>query len=401
MGTYTELFRVRGLIRLVVAQLLARLPAGMMSLGLLLHIQAQTGSWTNAGLVLAAVCVGQAIAGPTTSRLMGRFGMRIVLGTTLVITAACVVAFAFVPPVMAVYLPLGALAGLTTPPISSAVRTIYPTLVNSRQLGGLFSLDASAQEVIWVVGPVLIIFVATTISTQLGVLMIGAVLLIGGTWFIGLPEVGRTRLPRSSRAIGKVLLKPPVALATAIGFLLVAGYAALEVAVVAVYGHGRSESGVLLAICAAGSLIGGFTFGHAPIGPWSSSRRMAIVVIGSAATLISTEFWWLAAALFVSGLGMAPVLAANSAIASASVKFSDAPEAFGWLNTGGLVGAALGSAAAGWAIDQVGTSGAFVIATVLAGLGAIVPAVWVKAHPDLRHGDVGPAADTAPVNLVG
>lgn len=401
MGTYTDLFRVRGLIRLVAAQLLARLPAGMMSLGLLLHIQKQTDSWTSGGLVLAAICVGQAISGPTTSRLMGRLGMRAVLGTTLVITSAGMFAFAFVPPLMPLYLVLGAVVGLTTPPISSAVRTIYPTLVNSRQLGGLFALDASAQEVIWVVGPVLITFVATTISTQLGVLMIATILVLGGVWFIGLPEVGRTRLPRSSRALGKVLLKPPIALATAVGFLLVAGYAALEVAVVAVYGHGRAEAGVLIAICGAGSLIGGFTFGHAPIGPWSSARRMLIVLVGTAATLVSTEFWWLAAALFFSGLGMAPVLAANSAIASASVKFSDAPEAFGWLTTGGLVGAALGSAAAGWAIDEIGTSGAFVIATVLCALGAIVPAVWVKAHPDLRHGDVSPAADTAPVRLVG
>ena len=52
------------------------------------------------------------------------------------------------------YMVVGFVAGLSYPPIQPAVRTIYPKMVNSRQLTPLFSLDASAQEIIWVAGPV-------------------------------------------------------------------------------------------------------------------------------------------------------------------------------------------------------------------------------------------------------
>lgn len=53
-----------------------------------------------------------------------------------------------------------------------------------------------------------------------------------------------------------MLSKPPVLLATVVGFLLVGACAAVEAGVVAVFGEGGVESGVVLAIFAAGSLVG-------------------------------------------------------------------------------------------------------------------------------------------------
>jgi hypothetical protein len=112
-------------------------------------------------------------------------------------------------------------AGLSTPPVQSAVRTIYPKLVNARQLTALFSLDASLQEIIWILAPVVITLVATQVGTVPALLLIVVILVGGGAWFILSPEVGRVRIPRSRRAFGKVLGKPVVLLATVIGFLLI------------------------------------------------------------------------------------------------------------------------------------------------------------------------------------
>jgi MFS family permease len=62
----------------------------MTSLAILLHVEQQTGSYGAAGLVLAAASIGQATAGPVTSRWMGIWGMRRVLTlTTAVCAAAC------------------------------------------------------------------------------------------------------------------------------------------------------------------------------------------------------------------------------------------------------------------------------------------------------------------------
>lgn len=382
---------------MIAAQLTARFPNGMSSLAILLHVEQQTGSYGAAGLVLAATSVGQAVAGPITSRWMGVWGMRRVLTLTLAICVVAVLGLAFLPLNVPGYMVLGMIAGLSTPPIQAAVRTIYPKLVNSSQLTPLFSLDASLQEIIWILAPVLITLVSTQIGTVEGLVLVAVILIGGGAWFILSPEVGRVRIPRSRNALGKVVLKPPVLLATVIGFLLIGACAAVEVGVVATFEHGSLTAGVVLAVFAVGSLAGGLAFGHIPIGPWAMARRLLIVTVGLALTMVMLNVFWLGGTLVLAGIGIAPALAVLFAITSASVKFSETAEAFGWAGTGQLIGAAAGSAVAGFLVDVGDWRGAYFAATLFAAAGLIVAVVFVRFFPDLRHRDASPHPDTEPV----
>jgi MFS family permease len=397
---YRDLLRTPGVGRIIAAQLTARFPNGMTSLAILLHIEHVTGSYGAAGLVLAATSIGQAVAGPVTSRWMGRWGMRRVLTSTLVVCALAITAIALLELPVPGYMALGLVAGLATPPVQSAVRTIYPKMVTARQLTPLFSLDASLQEIIWIVAPVLITLVATQAGTVPGLLLIVAILIGGGAWFILSPEVGRVRIPRSRRGLGKVLTKPPVLLATVVGFLLVGACAAVEAGVVATFDHGGLEAGIVLAVFSVGSLAGGLTFGHIPIGPWAMARRLAIVTVGLALTIVSLNIWWLGGTLVLAGIGIAPALAVLFAMTSASVKFSDTAEAFGWVGTGQLIGAAAGSAIAGFLIDDIGPTGAYVAAATFSAVGLIVAIVFVRGFPDLRNRDASPIPDTEPVQTI-
>lgn len=399
MGSYTELLKTPGVARIIAAQLTARFPSGMLSLAFLLHVEHQTGSYGSAGLVLAATSVGQAVAGPLTSRLMGRFGMRPVLTLTLIVCVSSVVAIALIPPSLPAYMAIGVVCGLSTPPVQPAVRTIYPKMVNSRQLTPLFSLDATAQELIWVIGPVVTTFVSTQIGTVWGILLAAVMMVAGGIWFIASPELGRVRIPRSTRRFGVVLTRPAVLLATVVGFLLIGACAAVEAGVVAVFGHGGPEAGIVLAIFSIGSIGGGLLFGQVPIGPWATARRMLIVFVGTALAAFGMNFPWLSFSLFIAGAGIAPVLAVLFAIVSASVKFSDTAEAYGWVGTGQLIGAALGSALAGFLIDGYTAVGAFWAAGVLAFLGLVAGIIGRRWHPDLRGRDASPIPDTEPVPL--
>jgi len=397
--SYIDLLRTPGVARIIAAQLTARFPGGMLSLAYLLHIEQIMDSYGAAGLVLAATSVGQAIAGPLTSRWMGVWGMRKVITLTLVVCAACIFSIALVPMTLPLYMLVGFVGGLSMPPIQPAVRTIYPKMVTSRQLTPLFSLDASAQEIIWVAGPVIATFVATQISTSLAIIVAGSFLIVGGIWFIASPEVGRVRIPRSKRSFGTVLGRKPVLLATITGFLLVGACAAVEAGVVATFGHGGPEAGIVLAIWALGSLVGGLSLGHVPIGPWALARRMFLVFAGMAIAMAFLDFWWLTFALLIAGIGIAPALAVIFAIVSSSVKFSDTAEAYGWVGTGQLIGAAIGSAIAGFLIDANGAIGGFWAAAAFALLGFIVPTVLRSWHPDLRGRDASPIPDTEPVPI--
>ncbi|MFJ3491589.1 MFS transporter [Leifsonia aquatica] len=398
MSSYSSLLKTPGVARIIAAQLTARFPFGMLSLAFLLHIERVHHSYGAAGLVLAAMSIGQAIAGPMTSRLMGVLGMRVVLWTTLAFCAVAVAVIGLVVMPIPVTMAVAFFAGLSMPPIQPAVRTIYPKMVNSRQLTPLFSLDASAQEIIWIAGPVAITFVSTQIGTVEGILMSVAIMLLGGFWFIASPEVGRVRIPRSKRRFGVVLTRPPVLLATVVGFLLIGSCAAVEAGVVATFDEGSPLSGIVLAIWSVGSLVGGLAFGHVPIGPWATARRMLLVFIGvSLSSFMLWSPWALSATLLIAGVGIAPALAVLFAIVSASVKFSDTAEAYGWVGTGQLIGAALGSALAGFLIDGFGAIGAFWAAAIFALVGFVVAALAHRIHPDLRGRDASPIPDTEPV----
>jgi MFS family permease len=399
VSSYIDLLKTPGVGRIIGAQLTARFPSGMLSLAYLLHVERVHDSYGAAGLVLAATSIGQAIAGPLTSRWMGVWGMRRVIVLTLIVCTGAILSIALIPMSVPAYMIVGFIGGLSTPPIQPAVRTIYPKMVNSRQLTPLFSLDASAQEIIWVAGPVITTFVAIQVSTQSAILLAGAFLIAGGVWFIASPELGWVRIPRSKRSFGTVLKRPPVLLATITGFLLVGACAAVEAGVVAVFGHGGPEAGIVLAVFALGSLVGGLSLGHLPIGPWALARRMLVVFVGMALALVWLDFWWLSIALLIAGIGIAPALAVIFAIVSSSVKFSDTAEAYGWVGTGQLIGAAIGSAIAGFLIDANGAIGGFWAAAVFALLGFVVPTLLRRWHPDLRGRDVGPIPDTAPIQI--
>nr|WP_188042465.1 MFS transporter [Microbacterium sp. ANT_H45B] len=399
MAGYRDLLRTPGVARMIAAQLTARFPNGMTSLAILLHVEQQTGSYGSAGLVLAATSVGQAVAGPITSRWMGVWGMRRVLTLTLTVCAIAVLGLALLPLNVPGYMVLGMIAGLSTPPVQSAVRTIYPKLVNAKQLTPLFSLDASLQEIIWVLAPVVITLVSTQVGTSEGLLLVVVVLVGGGAWFILSPEVGRVRIPRSRNAFGKVVLKPPVLLATVIGFLLIGACSAVEVGVVATFEHGSLAAGLVLAVFSVGSLAGGLSFGHIPIGPWAMARRLAIVTVGLALTMVSLDVFWLGGTLVLAGIGIAPALAVLFAITTASVKFSETAEAFGWAGTGQLIGAAAGSAVAGFLVDATDPRGAYLAATLFAAAGLAVSIVFVRSFPDLRGRDASPHPDTEPVEV--
>lgn len=399
MGIYRDLSRNPGVIRILLAQLTARFPFGMLSITLLLHIQLVYGNYTSAGIILAAESVGQAIAGPVTSRLMGQFGMRSVLTATTVVCGALLLAIALTVPPLPVVALLAFFMGIATPPVTSAVRTIYPKLVPARQVSALFSLDASAQEIIWIVGPVVAVFVSTQVSTVWGLLTAAAFMIGGGLWFILSPELGRVTLPRAKRRLGAVLTRPTVVISTVLGFFFIASFAALETGIVAAFGHGGMQSGVVLAIFSAGSIVGGFLIGHREIRPWSITVRLAIITAGTALCLISLHPVWLSVALFFGGLGVAPTLAALFTIVSSTVKFSETAEAYGWLGTGQLVGAALGSAIAGIAIDQTGAVGGVFISVCFLVITLALAAGSVRWTPDLRGKDAQPMPDTETITL--
>ncbi len=74
MDSYRRVLRHPGALRFSVAALVARLPISMVGLGIVLLVQAETGSYGVAGTVSAAYVLAQAAAAMLHGRLLDSLG---------------------------------------------------------------------------------------------------------------------------------------------------------------------------------------------------------------------------------------------------------------------------------------------------------------------------------------
>jgi MFS family permease len=381
MKSFALLFRIPGVGRITASQLTARLPFGMISIAVLLHVNASTGTYGLGGIVLACFSVGEAISGPVAGRLLGLWGARPVLLVSTFICALSVAGIAVLPASPVYTTALGAIAGLTVPPIMPAVRTLYPALVPPGLLQSLFALDTSSQEAIWIVGPLLATILASAVSTALPLLVAAAIMVLAGIWLIAAPALRGLHVPRSDAAFGRALLHGTVALSGIASFTLVASFCALEVAILARGGGANPVSGAVIAANALGSMTGGILLGRRTAGRPTIVLLFAGVLVFTALSAIPLGYWFLLCTVFLAGVGFAPAVAAMYTFIAASLPRHDLPEAYGWLSTGSLVGVAAGTAVGGFATDGYGALGAFAAATAFAALGVVVVVVAKGWYP--------------------
>lgn len=396
MRVYRDLIGVPGVANVTAAQLFSRLPQGMLSLAILLHVQGLSGSYAVAGAVVACVSVGEAVAMPLTARLAGRVGMVPVLLAGAVINGVAMVGLAIAGSSPLLLMALGVLVGASVPPLMPVVRALYPQLVASRDgVRALFAFDTTAQELIWVIGPVAATFFASAVSTVLPLVLAAAVTVSGTCWFL----VGARRLrpPRAERpaAFGGVLANRTVLLAMVASLALVASFTALEVGVIAILGR-DVVAGAAIAVASVGSLLGGLLIGHRRLGLAGLVAALGLVAVGTVLFGLTANPVLQFAALFASGVGFAPAMSALYLMVSRDVADHVATEAFGWLSSAALVGGAAGTALAGAATDAHGAAGAIAVSALLAFGGALSPLVARAAGPLRGLTDEGtPDADAA------
>jgi MFS family permease len=373
-----RLLRTPGVFRVTASQLFARLPLGMLSLAILMHVSETTGSYGQAGLVVACVSIAEAIAMPISARLTGRFGVTPVVLFAATINGIGFVALALAPAHLALLAALGVVVGASIPPMMPVVRALYPRMVPADTVRALFAFDTTAQELIWVTGPVVVTVLTSLVSTAAPLLAAGVITLTGSIAFVLSLQPRQPRIARSTSSFGRVLARQEVLLAFVANLALVASFMALEVGVVAQLGH--AMAGVAISVSSLGSLIGGLLIGQRHLGIGGLVATLTVVVAGTAVTAVVTgplQF----VALFVAGFGFAPAMAVLYHAVSRGVAESAAAEAFGWLNTGALAGGAAGTAVSGVLNDAWGPIGSYAVALALAVGAAVSPLVARLAGP--------------------
>jgi predicted MFS family arabinose efflux permease len=368
--------------RTLAASLIGRLPYTAIGLLLILRVRELGGGWAEGGVAAGAFSLGLACLAPFVARLVDVRGQRAVLVPCALACAAPLVAIGLVPdgtPIAAIAV-LAALAGAVYPPLSGAMRALWPDLVPPARRHAVFALEASGVELTFIVGPLLLVG-ALAVWTSPGLALIAcAALMVGGTVaFASAPSSRRWRPARAARTAAGALASP--ALLTLLLAVACAGaaFGAIEVSAAAAADEAGHPAlvGPLLAAWALGSLIGGLVVarGRPPADP---RARLVVLLTATAAAdalvALAPGLPALAAALFLAGAFIAPAFATLYSMVSDLAREGTLTESFTWLMTGISAGAAAGAAGGGALIDGVSTHAAMAAAALMVGLAALVVA---------------------------
>jgi hypothetical protein len=166
-------------------------------------------------------------------------------------------------------------------------------------------------------------------------------------------------------------------------FALIAGFAAVEVALIAAAraAGASGASGVLLAVWSLGSMLAGFVYGSRS---WPGTAPARVVVLLSATAVLIVllapqhNLVVIGAIVALSGAGGAPALSAIYRTAQHVALPGVGTESYAWLSVGTLVGSAVGAAAAGSVITAHGPGAGFMLAA--AGIATAALAVGLGRH---------------------
>jgi MFS family permease len=379
---YRALFAVPGFTRLLSSAVAGRLPLGMASLSILLLLRETTHSFAVAGVAVGAFAVSEAAMAPVIGTVVDRIGMTWILMASAVGQAAMLVALVLASDIGAasgVLVVLSAGAGACMPPVSACVRMLWPRITPDRSArDSAYALDATAQEIVWTAGPLIVGVLAGAASPRAAVLAVAAVSVVGTMLFVSAPAT-RLRAPTATVASSRLrlLFSVPLQVLLATDVLLGLSLGATEVGLPALALHegSRGSSGLLLSMWSIGSLIGGITYGARH---WQSrsERQLVVLLVAMAATTAPLIVVWSLPAAFVlacvAGVCGAPVFSRLYSLLGDHAPSNATAAAFTW-NTAALVaGVAGGSAAAGVGVSALGPSAAFGMACLFALLAAAV-----------------------------
>jgi MFS family permease len=369
------LVRAPGVLRTLTLALLARVPLAAIGLLLVLQVRHLGHSYALAGACSGACALGMAVGSPILGRTIDRLGQPPVLLLSAVAVTATSVAFALLPAgaPAAAFLALATAVGIAQPPVSPCARVLWRRLLDGPGFTALVTLDATMQELAFLIGPLLLVGVASLVGAAAALIVTGALLGAASALFAVLPETQRLGVadpeagegPRGWRA--GALSAAGVRTLLVIATLMGVAFGATEIGIITVADHldASGAAGVLFAVWGAGSFVGGLV--SAQRGAHRDDVRSMLVLllvlgIASAALAAMPTVWTLGAGLVIAGAAIAPLF--GLLYASMGVVAPDATltEAFTWETSAITGGIALGSAAAGVMAGSIAPPTTFLVA---------------------------------------
>src|SRR3954453_20834179 len=291
---YARLFAAPGARAFSLAGWFARVPMATVGLGSALLVEGETGSYGLAGAIAGTLSLSFALASPQWARAMDRIGQGPVLRATAL--TFLVFGLAFVGVVLAdgprwSWFVLAALAGASGANVGSVVRSRWANaLPDPGQRQTAFAFESVADEVVFVLAPPLVTFLAALIAPPVGFL---TGLLLGVAGGLALSRLDETAPPVTADEAGEPANRVRVLthglIGIAVTYLAVGTvFGAMDVVVVGfAQAEGRAAAaGVALSAYAGGSLVAGLVYGIVRIPGTLVNRFLGCTLLFAAAAQV-------------------------------------------------------------------------------------------------------------------
>ncbi|MEE8733997.1 MAG: MFS transporter [Bifidobacterium crudilactis] len=407
VSLYARIFEIPGTKSFSAAAALARLPISMIPLGTVLAINSIYGDWTSSGIVSALNVIGIASGTPLFARLFDRYGQHAVGRVAVVLSIGSMLVFAVAVLLRAPLWLLVILAfvmGATQFSFGALVRTRWSWVLgrsgHSELLTTAYAFESAVDELIFIVGPIFATVLATSVHPVSQLFVPALALCVGGFAFFSLVDtqpsfvrkasaaeaetVGEARhsgTSGQSRAEGlgsddksfgaiarRLLPLFPGVLSVMLSYMLLnLAFNGYDVSIVALTkAQGKAGLvGVMVAVFASGSLVGGLVYGSRS---WRRSlwTRYCVLLFLLGLGYLSfrlalNNLLVLGLLQFVAGLFIAPTIATCNMIVQHAVASEHLTEGLSWLGALGALGASAGSAITGVVLDAHGPEQGFAI----------------------------------------
>ncbi|GGW50869.1 MFS transporter [Streptomyces xantholiticus] len=353
----------------------------MLGIGIMTMVSELTGRYGLAGTLTATLALSAAVLGPQVSRLVDRHGQRKVLRPATLISLAAVTGLLICAQQGAPDWTLFAFTAVAgcVPSVGAMTRARWASLLQGsrRELHTAYSFESIVDEVCFIFGPIVSIGLSTLWFPEAGPLFAAGFMLVGVWWLTAQRATEPRPHPAEQHTGGSALRSPGLQVLVAAFVATGAIFGAVDVVTVAFAEETAHKSAAswVLAVYALGSCLAGAVFGLLnPKG--EPGRRWVLGVCAMAVSMIPLQLAgslpFLAVALIVAGLAIAPTMVTTMALVEAHVPRSKLTEGMSWTSTGLAVGVALGSAAAGWVVDAQGAAAGYAVPGVAGVLAAVV-----------------------------
>ncbi len=367
LAPYARVLAVPGARGMAASGMLARLPVAVVGVSIVIMVASRYGSYGLGGAVTATQTLCYAVFGPPLSRAADHLGQRrVVVPTSLVAVTGLmglVVCGSLRAPTWMLF-GCAMLVGLM-PNVGSMVRARWAHLLQGTdQLHTAYAMESVADDLIFIVGPVLAVNLCLVAGPEAG-LVAAAVLLFTGCRLLAAQRATEPSALAVPEHRGGALLRARslwtvVAVCTAMGGL----FGSVEVAVIgfATEHHQTALASGVLALYALGSGLSGVLFGRRQLS-WSVSRQLTVAAVlltlTTAPMLVMDSLYVLGGVLLISGAACAPILILATGLVERLVPPERLTEGMTWISTGLGAGVALGAPAAGWTADEYGGNWVF------------------------------------------